>query len=300
MKMIQREPAFQPPLAIIATYNDLDIFPQVLLGLLRDGIHVHVIDNWSSDGTYEAIEKIALDWPGVVNIERFPSSGPVPHFELRAILKRKEEIAAQYPGRWIINQDSDEVRCSPWPAVSLHEGLGRVSAEGFSAIDFACICFRPVDDSFRAGMDPETHFRFFERVAPSILNIKAWRQPMTRVDVAESGGHDVIFPGRSLYPSKFVLKHYPIRNLEQGRRKVFTERLGRYHPGECAVGWHIQYGRFQPTDLLLWNPEDLLEWGRDPAIKHDAPWTGQAPLRKSRLSKVGRLVRRLTGRPIPY
>jgi hypothetical protein len=254
------------PLAIIATYNELDIFPQILSRLLQDGIHVHVIDNWSSDGTYETIGQIASDWRGAVSIERFPDSGPARYFDLRAILRRKEEIAARYPGHWIIHQDSDELRCSPWPAVSFHEGLRRVSAEDFSAIDFACVIFRPVDDSFRAGMDPETHFRFFERDAPQV-HVKAWCQPTTRVNLAESGGHDTRFPGRSVYPEKFILKHYQIRNPEQGRRKVFAERLGRFHPDAIAAGWHIHYNNFKPNDPLLWNPDDLLEWGRHPAIR---------------------------------
>lgn len=259
------------PLAIIATYNDLDIFPQILSGLLEDGIHVHVIDNWSSDGTYETIKQIVSDCSGAVSIERFPESGPVQYFELRSILKRKEEIAAQYPGRWIINQDSDEVRCSPWPAVSFHTGLRRVWAEGFSAIEFACVSFRPVDNSFRAGMDPETHFRFFERPPLNVRHVKAWCQPTTRVDLAKTGGHDARFPGRSVYPEKFILKHYPIRSLEQGQRKIFAERLGRYHPAERAVGWHLHYERFRPDDILLWKPDNLLEWGRDPPIARDDP-----------------------------
>ena len=264
----------QAPLAIIATYNDLDIFPQILLGLLKDGVHVHVIDNWSSDGTYETIGQIASDWNGAVSIERFPDSGPVQYFELRRILRRKEEIAARWPGRWITNQDSDEVRCSPWPAVSFHEGLRRVSAEGFSAIAFACVHFWPVDDSFRAGMDPETHFRFFKRDSPPILHVKAWCQPATRVDLVESGGHDTSFPGRSVYPEKFILKHYPIRNLEQGRRKVFVERLGRFHPDERAAGWHSHYDRFKPDRILVWSADDLLAWGRDPVIRQDERGTG--------------------------
>ena len=94
------------PLAIIATYNDLDIAPQVLRKLLQDEIDVHILDNWSSDGTYEALAKLNLH-----SIERFPASGPSRYFKLHPILRRKEDIAAQFPGRWIINQDSDEIRC---------------------------------------------------------------------------------------------------------------------------------------------------------------------------------------------
>ena len=64
------------PLAIIATYNDIDIVPQILSGLLRNGIDVSVIDNWSIDGTYEMVREIASDWHGALTIQRWPESGP--------------------------------------------------------------------------------------------------------------------------------------------------------------------------------------------------------------------------------
>ena len=115
------------------------------------------------------------------SIERFPPSGACPYFKLRPILCRKEEIAAQFPGRWIINQDSDEIRCSPWLGVSLSEGIGRVDDAGFNAIDFDVLSFRPVDGLFRPGDNPETHFRYFERGNSLIGQVQAWRQPKQRV-----------------------------------------------------------------------------------------------------------------------
>jgi hypothetical protein len=250
----------QQPLTIVATYNDLDIFPQILSGLINDGLHVHIIDNWSSDGTYEFASQIASEFPDAVSIERFPESGPTQYFEWRSILRRKEEIALRWPGRWISHQDSDEVRCSPWPAMSFHQGLRRASSEGFSAIEFAVIRFRPVDDCFRPGMNPEMHFRYFERDNSNASQVKAWRQPATRVELAKSGGHGVAFPGLAVHPEKFLMKHYPIRSLEQGRRKIFEERLGRFHPDELAIGWHFQYDCFKPNEIKLWIADDLLQW----------------------------------------
>jgi hypothetical protein len=179
---------------------------------------------------------MASDWPGAVTVERFPTSGPVRYFELRSILNRKEEIAGQWCGRWIIHQDSDELRCSPWPAVSLHQGLSRISVAGFSAVEFACIIFRPVDDGFRAGMDPETHFRFFERGATNPPHVQAWCQPPTRVDLAESGGHEATFRGRRVYPEKFILKHYPIRNSRKDSAKSSQSVSTAFTPRSVRQG----------------------------------------------------------------
>src|SRR5579871_2541649 len=254
-----------PPLAIVATYNDVDIFPQILLGLLQDGIDVAVIDNWSVDGTYEAVREVASDLRGAVTVERWPESGPDEYFEWRKILERKEEIAARSPGRWIIHQDSDEIHASPWPGVSFHEGLRRVAAEAFSAVDLGCVDFRPIDDPFRSGLVSDDHFRFFERDLLHPPHIRAWLQPAARVDLAASGGHQAVFSGRRVYPQKFLIKHYSLRNAEQARRKI-AERSRRFHPDERAVGWHVQYDDFRQDRSFVWGKEQLLEWGRDAAI----------------------------------
>jgi hypothetical protein len=239
------------PLAIVATYNDVDIAPQVVRKLLQGGIDVHVIDNWSSDGTYEVLADLRSH-----TIERFPASGASRYFQLRPILRRKEEIAAAFPGRWIISQDSDEIRCSPWPGIGLRQGIERVSDAGFNAIDFDVLNFRPVDDRFRLGDDPETHFQFFERFVQPMPQVQAWLQPERRVMISASGGHEVVFDGRRIFPEYFVVKHYSFRHPAQARRKVL-ERLQRFDPEERANGWHVHYDRFADAGELIWDPSRL-------------------------------------------
>jgi hypothetical protein len=238
------------PLAIIATHNDFDIAPQVVRKLLSDGIGVHIVDNWSSDGTYEALAGLGLE-----GIERFAASGASRYFQLVAILRRKEEIAAAFPGRWIINQDSDEIRCSPWPGIGLREGIGRVDDAGFNAIDFNVLNFRPMDDRFRAGDDPEMHFRHFEG-EKHIDQVQVWRQPRERVSLAEYGGHKVLFDGRRIFPERFVLKHYSFRHPAQAQRKVL-DRLSRFDPGERARGWHVHYDKYADKRDFIWDPVRL-------------------------------------------
>ena len=62
----------------------------------------------------------------------------------------KEEIAENFPGRWIIHHDSDEIRCSPWAGISLRGGLNIAERMGYTAVDFTVCEFRPVD----AGLSP--------------------------------------------------------------------------------------------------------------------------------------------------
>ena len=86
------------PLAIVATYNDLDIVPQVVGKLLYDGVDVHILDNWSSDGTFETLNELRgrQVGQGSLSIERFPTDGPTRYYDLRSILLRKEEIALHF------------------------------------------------------------------------------------------------------------------------------------------------------------------------------------------------------------
>jgi hypothetical protein len=250
------------PLAIIATYNDLDIVPQVVSKLLDDGNDVHILDSWSSDGTFEALHELRGHRTGSasLSLERFPADGPKRYFDLRSILRRKEEIAVNFPGRWIINGDSDEVRTSPWPGVGLREGLRRVDEARYTAVDFVLLAFRLIDDSYRAAVDPETHFRYFNWGPPGFLHIKAWKQPRKRIDLASTGGHEVRFRRRTVFPEKFHLKHYPLRHPDQARRKIFVERLGRLSPKEVAAGWHVHYARQAADNRFLWDPATLVDY----------------------------------------
>jgi SAM-dependent methyltransferase len=149
------------PLAIVATYNEGDILVQTTGKLLDDGIDVHVLDNWSTDGSFEALKSLVSSRARLV-VERFPESGPTQYYEWRRLLERKKHIAQHHPGRWIIHHDSDEVRCSPWRGMSFRAGLHVADRMGFNAVDFTVCEFRPVDESFAVGLDPETAFSFFE------------------------------------------------------------------------------------------------------------------------------------------
>lgn len=252
------------PLAIVATYNDRDIIVPVTTKLLDDGIDVHVLDNWSNDQSYEALTSLVSSRACLV-VERFPDNGPTQHYEWRALLERKDQIAQQHPGRWIIHHDSDEVRCSPWRGMSLRAGLHVADQMGFNAVDFTVCNFRPIDDSFAVGLDPEAAFRFFElaREPAHFVQIKAWRQPNDSVSLALSGGHEAQFAGRRIFPYKFMLKHYELRGSEHARRKVFGERRERYSPRERADGWHNHYDHWKVEDRFLWDRGGLIEFDEE-------------------------------------
>ena len=246
------------PLALIASYNEIDILPQVVAQFVADGIAVRVLDHWSTDGTFERICALAKQTE-MVTISRFPPQGRQAHFALAPQLREKTRIAALHPGRWIIHADSDQVRCSPWGNVSFRRGLFIADRMGFNAIDYTVCEFRPVRGDLAPGEDLKTAMPYFAfgNQPHHFLQIDTWRQGADVVELERAGGHCVSFAGQKVFPYNFILKHFPFRGPEHARRKIFGERLPRFSPQERAHGWHYHYDHFKYQDRFLW-PEDAL------------------------------------------
>ena len=234
-----------PVIAIIAAYNEADIIEHVVGDLIDQGIQVYLLDDGSTDRTVALVERYL--GRGVLGIERLVDTvtdGAPAGFEWERILLRKTQLATELDAHWFIHHDADEFRESPWPNLSLHDAIRRVDGLGFNAIDFSSLDFWPVHDQFRAGDDVRHAFTFYAEAAPhDRVQIRCWKKAAEPVDLVSSGGHDVRFPGRSVFPIRFILRHYPIRGQAHGERKVFEERRKRLLDRERARGWHVQYRR---------------------------------------------------------
>jgi len=115
-------------------------------------------------------------------------------------------------------------------------------ALGFNAIDSVRLDFWPVSDTFRPGDDVRDTFRFYSPAAVyDRVQIRCWKKTDRLVDLASTGGHEVQFEGRRVFPHRLILRHYPIRGQAHGERKIFTERRPRFTAHERARGWHVQY-----------------------------------------------------------
>lgn len=247
-------------IALISSFNEGDVIGQVIGDLIDNGCEVYLLDNHSTDNTVE----VASQWlgRGLLKIEAFPPGPPADlekQYLWREILMRKSQLAAQLGADWIIHADADELRESPWPDMSLADAFGVVDSLGFNAVNFALFNFRPVDDSFQPGDDLRQRFQYYEPGEwVNALQIKAWKNTGVEFDLASSGGHNVGFAGRQVFPIPFILRHYPIRSSAHGRRKVLNERLPRYTRQERAAGWHNHYDAMASEGhTFLWRIETL-------------------------------------------
>jgi glycosyltransferase involved in cell wall biosynthesis len=238
-------------LAIICAFNEEDVIEHTLDYLIRQGIQVVLVDNWSTDQTVTKARSFLNK--GLLHIESFPDSGPSTTYDWYDLLRRVEQVAADIDTDWVIHHDADEIREGPWHDLTLKEALYQVDQEGYNCVNHTCIVFPPtLESEVERGRIPDA-FRYFEfgQRPGHLLQRKAWKKQGQRVNLADSGGHDVVFADRRVYPLRFLLRHYPIRSQRHGLTKVLKERIARLNLFERERGWHTQY------DFAKTNPSFL-------------------------------------------
>ncbi len=260
----------------MSAYNERDIIEPALQRLIGRGAAIYMLDTWSTDGTYELAKRYV--GRGVLAVERFPAEPPE-HVDFAAVLCRKEQLAQELEADWFIHHDVDEVRVPPWPGLSLPDGFQVVEALGYNCVDHVVALFSPIDDSYVPGDDFEGHFRHFtyDWSPASHPQLKAWRKCDQRIDLHSSGGHNVQFPGRRVFPQPFLLKHYPFRSSGQASSKV-ASRNARWSPAERARGWHNQYDHFTAATVVTQDPAGLRLYDEQAVcnycLQHRSPASG--------------------------
>ena len=265
--------------AILATYNEADIIEESVKKLIAGGVEVFVIDNGSTDRTAEILAPLV--GRGVVDIRtvKFHEDGRE-IYDWTSILRMKETLSKELGFDWFLHVDADEIRYSPWPHLTLCEGLDRVDRSGYNLVNFKLFNFRLTQDIAASGdyerdMPDYSAGEYFNQ-----YQVKAWKAHPD-IDIVGYGGHIARRPDAKIYPVRFIHKHYPVRSLEHGRRKILQERKQRFSSAEKQRGWHVQYDQMaevSPQDVF-WVPEklarfdaqkeclDLLEEGADVACK---------------------------------
>jgi hypothetical protein len=252
-------PLLAPPpadfrlVALMSSFNEADIIGPSLDYWLEQGVQVHLLENWSTDGT----DRIAAAREARgVHIERFPPGGRGDHFQIGLYLRRKEELAKELDADWFIHADVDEIREGPFPGGGIREALHHAERGGFNCVDSKLLLFQPIDESFCPGGDFRTHFQFWDPTDYRNTQRKIWKKNPASVDLIGSAGHDVSFPGRRVYPFRFLLRHYPYRSSQQASRKLLEDRS--LDPDEFrATGWGSHYHYHQKDATRIRRPEDL-------------------------------------------
>jgi hypothetical protein len=247
--------------AIMAIYNEEDIVRETVVKLISTGIDVYIIDNGSTDDSIKKIQDLV--GKGVIDIETYLSyENGREVYNWANLLKKKENISLKLDYDWYLHVDADEIRYSPWEELTLFEGIERVNHEGFNLINFKLFNFRitndlKIEEDFESGMNL---YSPNEGVLDS-HQIKAWKKDHS-VNIHKHGGHVIERNNPLLYPIKFIHKHYPIRSISQGVRKIQKERADRFCNDERLKGWHVQYDDVNLDSLsgIIWRKEELKQF----------------------------------------
>ncbi|WP_054834606.1 glycosyltransferase family 2 protein [Methanobrevibacter arboriphilus] len=211
-------------LAIISTFNEKDIILEVVYHLLNQGVDVHVMDNWSTDDTYRILVNEYQNNKRVT-ISRVPLEKPKhKQYKWHDILSHKEKIAIDSDYDWIIHHDADEIRYAPWENIKLIEAISWANYLGYNAIDFSEIVFRFTDINLDIYSEFERNILDYEfgRRDGHFLRVNTWKNNKD-ISLAGYGGHNCEFPFKKVFPLKFLMKHYPLRNEEHAIEKIFKD-----------------------------------------------------------------------------
>ena len=243
--------------AILTSYNEEDVIVPSIKYMIDQGISVYLIDNWSTDSTYTLAEQFL--GKGLIGIEKFPKEAPSLYYDWEFLLSRKEELTNEIQADWFIHYDVDEIRESPWPEVCLKDAIYDVDKAGFNCINHTLIEFYPIDNNFVPGSDFRSHFKYFEfgKQSGDFIRINAWKNFGQNISLAETGGHEVSFEGRKVYPYNFHIKHYRVRSQSHGEKKIIIERKARWNQDERAKGWHKHYDTIDTGHSFLRSPSEL-------------------------------------------
>ena len=243
-------------LAIIPCYNEEDIIVKTVSNLLEQGIDVHVLDNWSSDGSWNLLAK-AFAENGRVSLSRFPHEAQR-DFNLRNILSQIASIGAASKHDWILHVDADEELVSSIPGMTLLDFLTAADRSGYNVVDCTVLNFRPYRKSPLGKIFLDKWE--FETSSWSQSIERAWKNSGFAVGLSKSGGHIVEVEEKRLFPLNLAIKHFPLRSPSQARKKIFRDRLPRTKEERSLYGFHTHYDSKKKWERFLWKQSLLKPW----------------------------------------
>jgi glycosyltransferase involved in cell wall biosynthesis len=228
-------------IGMIPVYNEADIIENVVAYLLSQHIQLIIIDNGSTDGSYEICSRYV--GKGVLRIRRLVTE----KYDFDLLAQALYDAALSFKADWVLLNAADEFLESPYPGCNLKEAIESEAKKGYNLIQFNNFEFWPTEkDEGKSELDVRRRLKHY--TWNDDLQFRCWKAA-PGIKVTGTQGHYPTFPKEvevRIPRTKYVLRHYRVRSYEQGMRKVFVDRLPRYPPQEKAAGKHVHYDNFKP------------------------------------------------------
>ena len=219
-------------LALLAAYNEERFIAACLEHLFRHGIQAYLLDNCSTDATVSIAERYL--GRGLIGIETLERKGTS---DLALRLRTKERLSAELDADWFMHMDLDEFRLPPRGYDKLADAIQAVDAEGYNAVNFLELTFIPTREA--PGHDHSQFLdtmRWYYPFLPSFPHrLNVWKRQPVPIDLANSAGHKVNFPGLRMYPESFLMRHYQFLSAGHAFRKYAQID---FEPSALKGGWH--------------------------------------------------------------
>jgi len=204
---------------MIPTFNDEDIISEVLENMRDQGTFPVVLDNGSSDNTFNICKKFSDR--GKIKLSRFYSES----FNMDSILEIAYDMALIEKPDWIVLCASDELFESGSKNFKLSEAISQIDSEGYNLIQFNRFDFFVSDDDDKSAKTIREKLRYYSYQDDFLY--RAWKF-IPGIRLLEDG-HYPFFPEGQKYiicPRKLVIRHYTFRSKEQAEKKI-RDRIDR-------------------------------------------------------------------------
>ncbi len=243
---------------MLPVFNDEDIIQEVIEHLLSQGINLVVLDNGSTDKTYEICKKFV--GKGVLQLNQYKSD----HYDWSTILRMLYDMALRESPDWVLRSDSDEFLESGMKNITLKQAIEKVESKGYNLIQFDTFDFFMTDDDNNNAKSVRKRLRYYSWTAD--FDYRAWKV-VPGIRVEDAGGHYPIFPQEvkyRIYPKKFVERHYKFRSQSQWEKNL-KDRLPRIKDtAESKIGWHDHYKKIMKYDnALIVDSKNLTRYNED-------------------------------------
>ncbi len=199
--------------AMLKVRDEEDIISETIENLIDQQIDLVILDNGSTDKTYEICKRYEKK-DNVKLLQVFGDMG-----ESNQILRILYDMTLTLCPDWIITFEADAFFETGQNNLSLREGIEKADRMGYNLIQFDRFDFFITDaddDSIKSVKNRMKYYSY-----QNDFQYRVWK--FIPGVLAEEGGHYPTFPKGGQYkifPTKFVLRHYPFRNKKQMENKI--------------------------------------------------------------------------------
>ena len=255
--------------------DEADVLPYNLDWYARAGFETVVVDNGSTDGSYELCEQALADGR-VVALERLETDS----FLMRTLLSALVQLAARQSPDYLMLTDADEF-FEPAEGGDLMAAMREDFAAGHNVMRLTNMEFHMTEQDDSEQPNPLVRMRYYTCRRVRLARAYPW---VPGLDIVTKMGHSPLFPEgmvRNVSPRVYISRHYPFRSREQALRKVARITTP---PGEEL---RRQYLRFSG------DPEEfILKKNRLFRYREDHAWQWEDKAMPERLRRTEYALRR--------